>query len=195
MNRPRLQIIVASTRPGRLGKPVADWLLGTARAHAGFEVELVDLAEVGLPFMDEPYHPRLARYQHAHTVAWSELVARGDAYVFVTPEYNHSYNAALKNALDYLHREWTHKPAAIVSYGGVSAGTRAALALRQVLTALGMLAVGPAVNVPFVAQFIGDNGAFEANEVTTDAAAVMLDELQRLCDVSTTLRSVVDVPA
>src|SRR5947209_7654159 len=125
MSKPKLEIIIASTRPGRVGLPVAQWFYQRAVAHGGFEVELVDLAEINLPFMDEPKHPRLRQYVHQHTRDWSAKVDSADAFVFVTPEYNFSFNAVLKNALDYLHWEWQYKPAGFVSYGGVSAGTRA----------------------------------------------------------------------
>ncbi len=177
---PTLQIIVASTRPGRVGKPVADWFAGIARAHGGFEVEVLDLAEINLPFFDEPRHPRFHEYEHAHTLAWSATVDRGDAFVFVTPEYNHGFNAVLKNALDFLNAEWAYKPAGIVSYGGVSAGTRAAQMLKQVLSALKVVVVSEAVNIPFVGQFQSQDGSIEANEVMDGAAKAMLDEFLRI---------------
>lgn len=122
MPKPCLQIVIGSTRPGRVGLPVAQWFSQRAREHAGFKVELVDLAEVNLPLLDEPNHPRLHQYTHEHTRAWSATVARGEAYVFVHPEYNYGLNAALKNAIDYLFGEWQYKAVGFVSYGGVSGG-------------------------------------------------------------------------
>ena len=110
MSNPRLQVIIGSTRPGRVGPVIAAWFADRARGYGGFEVELVDLAEVNLPLLDEPNHPRLAQYQHEHTKRWSEIVTRGDAYAFVVPEYNHSMNAAVKNAIDFLHHEWHYTP-------------------------------------------------------------------------------------
>ncbi len=180
MSEPLLQIVVASTRPGRVGLPVAQWFEGVARAQGDFEVELVDLAEVALPLFDEPAHPMTGRYLHPHTVAWSETVARADAFVFVIPEYNHSYNAAIKNALDFLNAEWNYKPVGFVSYGGVAAGTRAMTALKPVVAALRMTPVVEAVNVPFVAQFIDDGGRFVPNDVLALGAAGMLAELSRV---------------
>ena len=100
MSRPVLQVIVASTRPGRRGLAVAAWMQQLAEEHSGFDVELIDLAEVGLPVFDEPNHPRLQQYTHEHTRRWAATIARGDAFVFVTPEYNHSFPGSLKNALD-----------------------------------------------------------------------------------------------
>ncbi|MFZ0079625.1 MAG: NAD(P)H-dependent oxidoreductase, partial [Trebonia sp.] len=145
MAKPVLRIIIGSTRPGRVGPAVADWTAERAREHGGFDVQVTDLAEVNLPILDEPNHPRLHQYVHQHTKDWSTLVEDSDAFVFVTPEYNYGFNAALKNAIDYLHGEWQHKPAGIVSYGGVAAGTRAAQMLKQVLTALKMMPMMEAV--------------------------------------------------
>jgi NAD(P)H-dependent FMN reductase len=177
---PRLLEIIASTRPGRVGLPVGEWFLERSRAHGGFEVELVDLAVLGLPLLDEPAHPRLQQYTQAHTHAWSATVAAADAIVLVTAEYNYGYPAALKNAIDYLHHEWRHKPVGFVSYGGVAAGTRAVQQLKQVVQAVQMVAVSGAVNIPFVQQFLGEDGTVQANEVMIDAAAGMLDELLRV---------------
>lgn len=180
MPRPVLQIVIASTRPGRVGLPVAEWFHGAAEEQGAFEVELVDLAVVGLPFLDEPNHPVLRKYVHQHTKAWSATVDRADAFVFVTPEYNHGFNAVLKNALDFLHVEWNHKPVGFVSYGGVSAGTRSMQMLKQVVAALRMAAVVEAVNIPFVAQSIDDGGRFVPNEVQDAAALGLLAELARV---------------
>ncbi|MGP3963437.1 NADPH-dependent FMN reductase [Nonomuraea sp. 3N208] len=180
MNKPVLQVIVASTRPGRAGRPIAEWFHGKAVESGLFEVELIDLAEVGLPFLDEPHHPRLRQYVNAHTKEWSATVERGDAYVFVTPEYNHSFNAVLKNALDYLHHEWHNKAAGFVSYGGVSGGTRATHGLRQVTSTLKMIPVLEAVNIPFHTQFLGEDGRLHPNDIMDAAAGTMLTELARL---------------
>ena len=95
MSKPVLQIVIASTRPGRVGLPVAQWFEQAAVAHGGFEVEVIDLAEINLPFLDEPNHPRLRQYVHQHTKDWSAVIERGDAYVFVMPEYNFGFNAVL----------------------------------------------------------------------------------------------------
>jgi NAD(P)H-dependent FMN reductase len=174
---PNLTIIIASTRPGRSGLPIATWFAERARAHGGFDVRVVDLAEVDLPMYDEPDHPRLRRYRNAHTKRWSATVEAADALVFVTPEYNHGYPAPLKNAIDYLHEEWSSKPAGFVSYGGVAAGTRAVEQLKQVITAVSMLPVVNAVNIPFHPQFFDDEGRLEANEIMEQAAEAVLDEL------------------
>lgn len=170
---------MASVRPGRTGLPVAEWFVDHATAHGAFEPRLVDLAEVALPLMDEPKHPRLQQYQHQHTKEWSALVSQADAFVFVTPEYNHSFPASLKNALDYLSHEWRDKPAGFVTYGGVSAGTRALVALRPVVAALGMPSVPAAVNVPFVGKFLDEERRFVPNEATEQGADLLLGQLAR----------------
>jgi NAD(P)H-dependent FMN reductase len=176
---PTLQIIIASTRPGRVGLPVAQWFEGRARAHGAFDIDVADLAEIDLPFMDEPNHPRLQSYTHEHTIAWSERVAAADAFAIVTPEYNYGFTAPLKNAIDFLHNEWKHKPVGIVSYGGVSAGTRAAQMIKQVVTTLSMVPLAEAVSIPFVAQFIDDDERVQPNEVMDQSADLMLDALVR----------------
>ena len=175
---PTLQIIIASTRPGRVGLPVAEWVHAAAVKHGGFDqVELVDLAEWNLPFMNERHHPRLRRYEHQHTLDWSATIDRADAFLIVMPEYNFGYTAPLKNAIDYLAHEWAYKPVGLVSYGGVSAGTRAAQMIKQVLTTLKMTPIPEAVHIPFVAQLIGDDGALRPNETMDAGAEAMLEEL------------------
>jgi NAD(P)H-dependent FMN reductase len=174
---PKLHVILASTRPGRAGEPIAEWFTERAREHGAFDVELVDLADVALPLLDEPNHPRLRRYEHQHTKDWSETINAADAFVMVTPEYNHGYPAALKNAIDYLHFEWQHKPVGFVSYGGVAAGTRAVQQLKPVVGAVKLLAVVEAVNIPFHTQFIDEDGVVQANDIMEGAATALLDEL------------------
>ncbi len=177
---PTLTVVIASTRPGRAGLPIAQWFIARAQAHGGFDVVVADLAELRLPLLDEPNHPRLRQYSHQHTKDWSATVERSDAFVFVTAEYNYGYPAPLKNAIDYLHFEWQYKPLGFVSYGGVAAGTRSVQQLKQVVTALKMVPLVEAVNIPFHTQFIDDDGRLVANEVMEQAADAMLDELQRI---------------
>ncbi len=141
--------------------------------------------------MDEPNHPRLGQYVHEHTKRWSATVDGTDAFAIVTPEYNYGFNAPLKNAIDFLHNEWLYKPVGLVSYGGVAAGTRAAQMLKQVLSALRMVPVAEAVSIPFVAQFLDDEGGLTANEVMDQAADAMLDELLRVQDALLALRPAV----
>jgi NAD(P)H-dependent FMN reductase len=186
--KPTLQIIIASTRPGRVGPSVAAWFHDRAIKAGDFEVELIDLAEVNLPMFDEPKHPRFGDYVHQHTKDWSATIERGDAYVFVIPEYNYGYNAAIKNAIDYLNREWQYKPLGFVSYGGVAAGTRAMQMLKQVVSALKMVPMTDAVNIPFVQQFLDDQRVLQPNDIMESAATAMLGELVRWTTAMRTLR-------
>jgi NAD(P)H-dependent FMN reductase len=186
---PKLLIVIASTRPGRVGLPVADWFAEQAAAHGAFELEVADLAELDLPLLDEPNHPRLRQYTKDHTRAWSAIVEGADAIVMVTSEYNYGYPAALKNAIDYLNNEWRYKPVGFVSYGGVAAGTRAVQQLKQVVSALSMMPIAPSVNIPFVQQFLDDNRAIQGNEVMLQAASDMLDELLRVQEALAPLRT------
>jgi NAD(P)H-dependent FMN reductase len=176
---PNLLVIIGSTRPGRAGATIAEWFIGRAKDHGGFEVTVADLAEIDLPLLDEPNHPRLRQYQNQHTKDWSEIVEAADAVVIVTPEYNYGYPASVKNAIDYLHAEWLYKPVGFVSYGGIAAGTRAVQQLKQVLTTLRMLPVFESVNIPFHAQFIDEDDVVQANEIMEQAADAMLNELLR----------------
>jgi NAD(P)H-dependent FMN reductase len=187
--KPVLRIIIGSTRPGRVGPSVGTWITQRAIEHGGFDVQVTDLAELNLPLLDEPNHPRLRQYVHQHTKDWSALVDSSDAFIFVTPEYNHGFNAALKNAIDYLHNEWLHKPAGIVSYGGVSAGTRATQMLKQVLNSVKVVPVTEAVNIPFVAQHLDEDKRFKPTELIDASATAMLDELLKWTESLAGLRA------
>ncbi|WP_127508273.1 NADPH-dependent FMN reductase [Actinoplanes solisilvae] len=179
MSELNLLVVVGSTRPGRVGPKVADWFVDAAKAHGGFQVTVADLAEENLPLLDEPHHPRLGNYQNDHTKRWSEKVAAADAIVFVIPEYNYGLGAAFKNALDYLHAEWAYKPASVVSYGGVSAGTRSAMGLQGTAYALRLWMMPESVNIPFVHSLVKD-GRLEATEAMDRAATAVLDELAKV---------------
>jgi len=184
-----LQVIIASVRPGRVGLPVAQWFYEFIKEDDRYEVELIDLLEVDLPFMDEPNHPRLGKYTKDHTKAWSERIDSADAFVFVTPEYNYSAPPALTNALSFLNREWSYKAAGFVSYGGVSGGTRSVQVSRAVMNTLSMMTLPGAVNIPFVPKFIDDDGEFQANEPTEKGARAMMDELAKWSDALKPLRA------
>jgi len=181
-------IIVGSVRPGRVGLPVAEWVRGAAEKSGAFDIDFVDLAELALPFMDEPAHPRLQQYTKQHTIDWSARVAAAEAFIFVTPEYNYSYSPALKNALDFLNAEWWRKPVGFVSYGGVSSGTRGVAALMPVIGALGLVRVGANVELTFPGKQVVD-GVFQPEEKETAIIARELDEIEALARVLTPSRS------
>jgi NAD(P)H-dependent FMN reductase len=185
---PRLHVVTVSTRPGRTGPVIASWFLDRARAHGGFEVRSVDLAEVALPMFDEPRHPRLRQYEHAHTRAWSAQVIEADAFVLVTPEYNYSSPPSLMNALDYLVLEWGYAPVGFVSYGGASGGLRSVQMSKQLVTALNMMPIPNGVSLPHVSQTI-EAGRLVAGDSQDRAAAAMLDELLRWTTALSSLRS------
>lgn len=178
--RPRLLVILGSVRPVRRGPAVAGWFIDEATAHGAFEVVFEDLAERKLPFLDEENHPLQGDYAKDHTKAWAETVEAADALVLITPEYNYGYPPALKNAIDFLHREWRYLPLGFVSYGGVSAGTRAVQQLRQVVGYLRMYPIMEAVNIPFVRNMIGEDGELEPNDSMVRGATAMLDELAKV---------------
>ena len=175
----KLKIITGSTRPGRVGPTIAKWVAEAAKAHGTFEVESIDIADMNLPFLDEPNHPAMQDYQHAHTKAWSAKIADADAVLFVTPEYNSFPPATLVNAVQVLLKEWQYKPASVVSYGGVSAGLRATQELRQLLGNVGMVAIPQGVPVPFFPQFMDENAAFTPNQQMNDGLKLALDELAK----------------
>jgi NAD(P)H-dependent FMN reductase len=125
-------IILGSTRPNRNGEAVANWVVDQTKGRTDARYELVDIKSFDLPLLDEPIPPSQGKYSQPHTRRWSEKIAGFDAFVFVTPEYNHGPSGALKNAIDFLYREWNNKAAAFVSYGSTG-GARAVESLRLVM--------------------------------------------------------------
>lgn len=184
----KLQTIICSTRPGRVGPAVARWFHDFATRHGKFDCDLVDVADFGLPVYDEPNHPRLQKYENEHTKRWSASVAAADAYVFVTPEYNFNPSPAFVNALDYVFREWNYKPCGFVTYGGVSGGLRALQAERLLVTALKMMPMFESVPVPGVSKQVDADGRFAPNEQNDAAAGTMLDELARWTEALRAMR-------
>lgn len=183
-----LGVIVASTRPGRIGLSIGQWFVERAAVHGKFAVELLDLQAFALPLLDEPHHPRLKKYEHAHTQAWSAKVAAMDAFVFVTPEYNFASPPALVNALDYLFQEWAYKAVGFVSYGGLSGGLRSVQVTKQIVTALKMMPIPEAVTIPFAAKLVAD-GTFSAEPAHAQSCVGMLDELHKWTTALATLRA------
>lgn len=174
----KLKIITSTVREGRQGPKVANWIAGIAAESTPMDVEVLELGEINLPMCAEPHHPKLKKYVHESTKKWSAKIDEADAFIFVVAEYNHSFPAPLKNALDTVCLEWGNKPAGLVSYAGVSAGTRATNELKIVLNTLRMTPLIDCVHIPFFSQFIdGETGAFKPSDVSDAAAMVMLKSL------------------
>lgn len=149
----RIAIVTGSTRPGRNNEAVANWVYSISKERKEAEFELVDIANYKLPLLDEAMPPVFGQYAHQHTKAWSEKIGSFDAYVFVTPEYNHSTSAALKNAIDYLYREWNNKVAGFVSYGGHAGGARAIEHLRLIMAEVMVATVRASVLLSLFTDF------------------------------------------
>lgn len=173
----QLKIIIASTRPGRKGISVANWFVDIAKKDTNFEVEVLDLEKINLPFLDEPQHPRLQEYTKEHTKNWSKKINAADAFVFIFPEYNYSMPPTLSNAIDFLFKEWNYKPVGLVTYGGVSGGLRAAQMSKLQITTVKMVPLTEAVSIPFFEKHIDENGKFNAYEMADQSAYVLLKEL------------------
>jgi len=148
----KVAIVTGSTRPGRNNEAVARWVYGLSKRRKDAEFELVDIADYDLPLLDEPRPPSLGQYDHEHTKKWAAKIGSFDAYVVVTPEYNHGISGALKNAIDYLYREWNHKAAGFVSYGSAG-GARAVEHLRLVMAELMVATVRAQVMLSLFTDF------------------------------------------
>ena len=148
----RIGIIIGSTRPGRKGEAVGKWVYEIAQRHSEAEFELVDIKDFNLPLLDEPVPPIMGQYTHQHTKVWSAKIASFDAYVFVTPEYNHATSPALKNAIDFLYHEWVNKAAGFVGYGG-AAGVRAVENLRLIMAEMQVATVRAQVGLSLFTDF------------------------------------------
>ena len=171
----KILVILGSVRPVRAGSKVADWVMNkTTDRSNGIEYQLVDLKEINLPFSDEPESPRTAeKYQHQHTRDWSAIIDAADGFIFVTPEYNHGYPPALKNAVDYLYREWKGKPACFVGYGG-SGAKDSIRQFKEVLTRLGLV---------FMKNQLGISRIWEAFDESGDIKTGLLDgDITKLFD-------------
>lgn len=184
---PRILVIMGSVRLQRISPLLADWVANVGRLCLPEAVfELVDLRNWPLPMMDEPAIPaHNAGYSTPHAQAWSHKIAQADAFVFVTPQYNWGYPAALKNALDHLYHEWHHKPALIVSYGA-HGGDKCAAQLRQVLNALSMLVTQHHVELTLTAEQILRNDGHialpelvQSQDTTLQAGLMELRQLLR----------------
>jgi len=166
----RLAVVVGSTREGRFGPTVARWFVGQAQLRPDMHVDLIDLIDVDLPSA----YPASAS---PAVEAFARRIDEADAVVVVTPEYNHGYPAALKQAIDLLRAEWRAKPVGFVSYGGMSGGLRAVEQLRQVFPELGAMTVRNSVSFHNVWPLFDETGQPRDPAGCNAAAAGMLDQL------------------
>jgi NAD(P)H-dependent FMN reductase len=148
----RIAIILGSTRPGRKSKDVGEWVLALAAGRAGVSYEIIDLLDWPLPHLDEAIPPSMGQYQNDHTKAWAAKLGEFDGYIFVTPEYNHSTSAVLKNAIDFVYAEWNNKAAGLVGYGSLG-GARAIEHLRGVCAELQIADVRQQVSLSLFTDF------------------------------------------
>lgn len=183
----RVAIILGSTRPGRKAEAVGRWVHELASIRQDATFELVDIKEFNLPLLDEPIPPSRGQYQHPHTRAWAAKIDTFDAFVFVTPEYNHGPPGALKNALDFIYREWNDKAAGFVSYGGAG-GIRAVEQLRQVMAELQIADVRAQVNLSLRTDF-ENYTTFKPADPHTKALATLLDQVVAWGTALRTLRA------
>ena len=156
----KIGIVISSTRPTRIGKEVAQWVLDIIKDVPQLNFELIDLAVINLPFLDEPEQPADQNYKYEHTKAWSKLVSSYDGFIFVLPQYNWGYPATLKNALDFLYYEWHGKPVTIVSYGH-HGGNKSAAQLQIVLQGLHMKNTETNPQLSFKEDMFGGDGHFK----------------------------------
>ncbi|HEV2412434.1 MAG TPA: NAD(P)H-dependent oxidoreductase [Candidatus Saccharimonadales bacterium] len=173
----KIAIIVGSTRPTRFGIQPAEWLYGLTKSRNDAEYELIDLKEVDLPLLNEPKSASTGEYKYDYTKKWSEKINGFDGFVFVTPEYNHSTSAALKNAIDYLWHEWNYKPVAYIGYGGGAGGARAIEHLRGIAAQVKMYDLFEHMLINNYYFNVDESGKYKFDDGMKKAADKMLDEL------------------
>jgi NAD(P)H-dependent FMN reductase len=183
----KIAIIVGSTRPGRKAEAVAKWAHGIAAKRKDAEFELVDVQAFNLPLLDEPVPPSMGQYSKPHTKAWAAKIDAFDGYILVSPEYNHGTSAALKNALDYLYREWNNKAAGFVSYGSAG-GARAVEQLRLNMAELQVATVRAQVMLSLFADF-ENFSTFKPAAHQEKSLAAMLDQLVPWAEALKALRA------
>jgi len=171
----KVAVILGSTRPGRIGEAVARWVHGIAARRSDADFELVDIKSYNLPLLDEPVPPSRGQYSHEHTKVWSAKIDSFDAFVFVTPEYNHATSGALKNAIDFLYREWNNKAAGFVGYGSAG-GARAIENLRLIMAEVQVADVRAQVMLSLATDF-ENFSVFKPAARHEQAVGAMLDQV------------------
>lgn len=182
----KIAIILGSTRPDRKGAAVADWVYKAAASRPA-SYDVIDLRDVDLPFLDEATPPSMGRYEHDHTKAWAEQVDQYDGYIFVTPEYNHSTSGALKNAIDFVYREWNNKAAAFVGYGSLG-GSRAIEHLRAIASELQIAHVRQQVSLSLFEDW-KDFTEFQPGPQHEEGLETLFDQLESWAGALRTVRT------
>jgi len=177
MDKINLKVILGSTREGRLGIKVFEWAKKMLAAHKEFETEFIDLKDWPIPFYNFAGSPAYGPLDSDIVKRFTAKIAEGDAFLVVTPEYNHGYTAVLKNAMDHVYKEWNNKPIAFISYGGMVGGSRAVEQLRQVAIELQMAPIREAVYMPMVWEAFDERGNMK-NEHYTKMLESMLKQFQ-----------------
>jgi len=173
----RIGVIIGSTRPGRVGDQVAKWVAEHANRLGDAQYEVVDIADAELPLLDEAVPASAGRYEHDHTRAWAEKIDQFDGFVFVTSEYNHAPSPSLLNAISFIYREWNDKAGAIVSYGALSSGIRAADKLRSTLGELQIADIRQQLAFSFFHDF-ENFSAFTPGEQHLASLQALTDQLE-----------------
>jgi len=189
----KIAVILGSTRPGRNGKAVADWVMTQAERRSGASYELIDLLDYPLPHLDEAMPPSAGQYAGAHTKAWAEKIAAYDGFVFVTPEYNHSTSGVLKNAIDYLYAEWNNKAAGFVSYGSLG-GARAIEHLRAISAELQLADVRQQLSFSLFTDF-ENFSVFRPGPQYANQATALFDQVESWAGALKQLRAAEPVAA
>jgi NAD(P)H-dependent FMN reductase len=171
----KIGIILGSTRPGRNGEAVAKWVEAKVGERQDAQFELIDIRDFNLPLLDEPIPPSMGQYSKEHTKRWAATIAQLDAFIFVTPEYNHSTSGALKNAIDFLYAEWNNKAAGFVSYGSAG-GARAVEHLRLIMAELQIATVRAQVMFSLFTDFENFN-TFKPAAMHEGTLKTMVDQL------------------
>jgi NAD(P)H-dependent FMN reductase len=172
-----IKILTGSNRPGRFGIQPAEWIFELAKKRSDISVELIDVEKLNLPFLDEPVPPLMQQYSKTHTKDWSKKIHEADGFIFVTPEYNHSVSAVLKNAVDFLAHEWYHKPLAMIGYGAQAGGSRAVEHWRQIAGQLKMFDLNEHLLLPNYWEHLNEEGKYQFSEIQEKQANDMLDAL------------------
>lgn len=173
----KIIILTGSVRPGRFNIQPATWIYQIAKKRADIEVELVDLQEVNLPFLDESIPPSQHHYAKEHTKKWSKRIDVADGFIFVTSEYNHSLSPVLKNAIDYLFSEWHYKPVSFISYGSLAGGARSVEHLRGVAGEIKLYDLREQILFPNYWEHVDEEGKYQFTDQHENEANDMLDQL------------------